>query len=133
MEITVKGRASYRANRELRTALLSSCGGNVKSLWILLLAGTIMLSACSSSSSGAPGGSQNTASLSGNWQFTVASPSDQSFIGGLQGGFLLQTSGSVTGGAVYSISLPPAEGGGNPTLCNGGSAPVVAVLQRCSP
>ena len=128
MEITVKGRASYRANRELRTALLSSCGGNVKSLWILLLAGTIMLSACSSSSSGAPGGSQNTASLSGNWQFTVASPSDQSFIGGLQGGFLLQTSGSVTGGAVYSISLPPAEGGGNPTLCNGGSSPITGTL-----
>jgi hypothetical protein len=87
-----------------------------------------MLSACSSSSSGAPGGSQNTASLSGNWQFTVASPSDQSFIGGLQGGFLLQTSGSVTGGAVYSISLPPAEGGGNPTLCNGGSSPITGTL-----
>ena len=28
--------------------------------------------------------------LSGNWQFTLANPPDGSFLGGLQGGFLLQ-------------------------------------------
>ena len=32
--------------------------------------------------------------LSGNWQFSMAGPGDGSFLGGLQGGFLLQRLGS---------------------------------------
>jgi hypothetical protein len=97
----------------------------VKSLCVLLLAGAMMLSACSG---GASGGSQHSASLSGNWQFTVANPSDQSFFGGLQGGFLLQNNGAVTGAAVYTVLLPPAESGGNATVCNSGSAPITGTI-----
>lgn len=98
--------------------------GRVNSLWVLLFAGTIMLSAC--------GGNSSTGvqlSLTGNWQFTMANPSDQSFLGGLQGGFLLQDQrdGSVAGAATYSVSLP-AEGGGNPTACSSGSAPITATI-----
>jgi hypothetical protein len=37
-----------------------------------------------------PAAAQIQLSLSGNWQFTMAPPSDGSFLGGLQGGFLLQ-------------------------------------------
>jgi hypothetical protein len=92
-------------------------------LGVLLLAG--ILSACGGG--GTSGNGQNVASLSGNWQFTVASPSDQSFLGGLQGGFLLQNNGSITGGAVYSVSLP-AQSGGNPIVCNSGSAPITGTV-----
>jgi hypothetical protein len=122
MQKLIKDRTLCRTNREPFSPGL--CGVRGKSLWAcLLLAGTIALSAC--------GGSGNTGeppvSLSGNWQFTVANPPDQSFLGGLQGGFLLQTNGSVTGAAVYSISLP-GQNGGNPTLCNSGSAPITATV-----
>src|SRR5208282_1669213 len=48
---------------------------------------------------------QNNVTLAGNWQFTMASPSDGSFFGGLQGGFLQQSSGSLKGIAAYAVSL----------------------------
>ncbi len=99
--------------------------GDVKSLWILLLASTLMLSACGSNSSS---GSQSNGALAGNWQFTVASPSDQSFIGGVQGGFLLQTNSMVNGQVVYSVSFPPAQAGGIATVCNSGSAPITGTI-----
>jgi hypothetical protein len=86
----------------------------------LLLASTATLSGCGGSSSNAV---QNPVSLSGNWQFTVAPPPDNSFLGGLQGGFLVQNNSSVAGGAVYSVSLP-SQSGGNPTICNSGSATI---------
>src|SRR5580704_19196532 len=113
-----------RANREL--PLPRFCGWYGKNLWVLLLAGTITLAACGGRS-GSGSSSQNAAPLSGNWQFTVANPPDQSFLGGLQGGFLLQTNGSVTGAAVYAISLP-GQNGGNPTMCNSGSAPITGTV-----
>ena len=109
-----------------RTAFLFACGGNVKSLWILLLAGTLMLSACGSSNSSS--GSQGNGALAGNWQFTVSNPSDQSFVGGVQGGFLLQNNSTVNGQVVYSISFPPAQAGGTATLCNSGSAPIAGTI-----
>ena len=77
--------------RTNRAALLPRfCGGSVKSLWVLLLAGTmtIVLSACGGGASGDP---PQSATLSGNWQFTMASQtdgnsSDPTFSGGLKGG-----------------------------------------------
>jgi hypothetical protein len=85
-----------------------------------LLAATMTLSACGGSSSGA---AQQSATLSGNWQFTVAPPSDGSFLGGLQGGFLQQQNGTVTGAAVYAVSLP-----GLLIPCNSGSAPITGTI-----
>jgi hypothetical protein len=108
-----KDRMPCRANREQAR----SSGQLVVATLMLMM----VLSACGGS--GTSGGSQQSASLSGNWQFTVAPPTDGSFLGGLQGGFLLQNDGSVAGAAVYSVSLP-AQGGGNPTLCNSGSASI---------
>jgi hypothetical protein len=120
--------------------VLDFLGGYVKSLWILLLA-SLMLSGCGGSNSSSP--SQNSGPLAGNWQFTLASPPDGSFLGSsnpactatpgtpvpiCSGGFLLQNKGSVTGAVVYSIELPPSQTGGSPTLCNSGSAPITGTV-----
>src|SRR5258706_3551430 len=104
-----------------------SCGIKVSRRLPVLLAGLIILSACGGGS-GSSSRSQSSGSLAGNWQFTMSAPSDNSFQGGMQGGFLLQSNSSVTGGVTYSISLPPQQQGGAPTLCNSGSAPVTGSL-----
>jgi hypothetical protein len=67
----------------------------------------------------------------GNWQFTMApqtdgNPDDPTFGGGLLGGFLLQSNGSITGQMVYSVTSSIADPGTG--ACNSGSAPVNVVL-----
>ena len=89
-------------------------------LSVLLFGGMVLLAGCGSSSSSGP---QTSPTLSGNWQFNMTAPQDQSFLGGIQGGFLLDNSGSIHGAAVYSVSLP-SQTGGVPILCNSGSAPI---------
>jgi len=116
MEILTKERALSGTNRDPLSPRF--CGWFVN--LTLLLAGTMMLSACGGSS----GSSQiNNLTLSGNWQFTMANPPDGSFLGGLQGGFLLQNTGSVTGAAVYSVSLPLLA-----FPCNSGAAPITGTI-----
>ncbi len=87
-------------------------------LLAMLLASVLTLSAC-----GGVGSSPSTIvtnpTVSGNWQFTMAPPADGSFLGGLQGGFLLQTSGSVNGSITYAVSLPDLL-----IPCNSGSAAI---------
>jgi len=61
-----------------------------------------MMSSCGGGSTSNP---PQDLSIAGNWQFTMAPPSDGSFFGGLEGGFLLQTIGAVKGSANYAISL----------------------------
>jgi hypothetical protein len=86
-----------------------------------LLLAILMLGACGgSSSSTLP---PINVSASGNWQFTMAPPHDGSFTGGLLGGFLLETSGSVTGGTTYAVSLP-----GFLIPCNSGSATITGTV-----
>ncbi len=91
-----------------REAFSLPCRGYARSLWILLLAGTMLLSACGGGASSDP---QKSGTLSGNWQFTMTNPdaTDENpppagTLYGLQGGFLLDNNGAVTGQAVYSIS-----------------------------
>jgi hypothetical protein len=82
----------------------------------------IALTSCGGGSGLQP--SQGSGQLAGNWQFTMTAPSDNSFLGGLQGGFLLQNNQSLSGQVTYAIYLPPASSGAAPTLCNSGTAPV---------
>jgi len=89
-----------------------------------LLAAVAAFCACGNNP---PSTSQNNP-LSGNWEFTMAAPSDGSFVGGLEGGFLLQSNGAVTGGAVYSIALPPSQTGATATVCDSGSASVTGTI-----
>jgi hypothetical protein len=113
--------------------------GHEKNLLALLFAGLI-LSGCGGGSSS--NSSQSGGPLAGNWQFTLAAPSDRSFLGTpspscpppqgtltplCSGGFLQQNKSSVTGGVVYSVALPGTNGG-SPTVCNSGSAPVTGTI-----
>ncbi len=72
-------------------------------------------------------GSQSPTPLSGNWQFTMQAPSDGSFVGGLQGGFVVQQSGAVRGSVIFSVAIPqppPTP----PLVCSSGSAPVTGTI-----
>jgi hypothetical protein len=89
---------------------------------LMLTMAMIALSSCSSGSGLEP--SQGAGQYAGNWQFTMTAPADNSFLGGLQGGFLLQNNQSLSGQATYAVYLPPASSGAAPTLCNSGTAPV---------
>src|ERR1700691_5429775 len=91
METLTKSRGMCKASGKRLAPRF--CAAWMKSLALFLLTGTMMLSACGGGSSS--GDSQIPPTLSGNWQFTMAPPSDGSFLGGLQGGFLLQNNGSV--------------------------------------
>jgi hypothetical protein len=117
----IQDRTKDRTGRELLSGSFArGCAA------ILLLAGTLILTACGSSSGG-PINNPIPLTLTGNWQFTVSNPSDESFSGGIQGGFLVQTGTSATGGATYSVALP-AQNGGSPTVCSSGSATVTGTL-----
>src|SRR5271166_6619458 len=110
------------------------CRVRVRRLWILPLAAAMAMilsfSSCGGTSSG---GQQATATLAGNWQFTMVNP-DPNYpqptpgvpvLYGLQGGFLLQNNGVTTGQAVYSV-----EGQTKPNqqwdVCGSGTATVTA-------
>lgn len=116
-----KNRLPRRAHWELPRP--RECHANRLSFLLLAatLAMTFVLSACGGSSN--PPASQQSAGISGNWQFTVFQNPDSNYPPGqpygLQGGFLLQTNDSVTGQAVYSVSNFTQ---GSPQVCNAGSA-----------
>ena len=96
-------------------------------LLILSLLASLLAAGCGGGSSNSSASSAvQSAQLSGNWQFTLTGPSDNSFVGGPQGGFLLQDKGKVTGGLVYSVGLPQSNS--NPIVCNSGSAAVTGSL-----
>ena len=89
---------------------------------LILVGALIILSGCGGGGSSAE--NQGAGSVAGNWQFTMAAPSDNSFQGGILGGFLTQANGSVTGAVNYSVAIPPTQTGGSSTICNSGSAPM---------
>ncbi len=97
------------------------CGSGrlANSLRILLLAAvTAVLSSCGSSGSN----SEQSGILAGNWQFTMTPGGVSSFVGSpLQGGFLQQQNGSVTGQIVFSIV---ASSG----ICNSGAAAITGTV-----
>ncbi len=117
-------RVLYRAHREQ----LRSRRGHGNALRVSVFAAAVIimmaLSACGAGS--ASGDVPQSATLSGNWQFTMASPNAPTgTVYGLQGGFLLQANGSVTGQAVYSVSNVQNN---QPVVCNSGTATVSGTL-----
>src|SRR5262252_8177478 len=89
------------APAEEKAICLAASVAREGALLFCLCATLLLLSGCggsSSSSNNSSGGAQ----IAGNWQFTMTPPSDGSFLGGIQGGFLLQNNNSVTGSVVYN-------------------------------
>ena len=102
------------------------------SLLSVMLPVSVMLLATMMLSAGGGGSSNNSATqipltLSGNWQFTMSPQVDQNnqvlYLGGLEGGFLLQNSGSAKGSTEYAVSIP-----GILTPCSAGSATVTGTI-----
>jgi hypothetical protein len=118
METTNKGRTQPSGNRgfHLVSLCLDVC------LFVMVAASTMMLSSCGGGSSSNPA---QDLSVAGNWQFTMAPPSDGSFLGGLEGGFLLQTGGAVKGTANYAVSLTNLL-----VPCSNGSAPITGTFKN---
>ncbi len=110
-----------RVKREQRISRLSR--ENVRAFSVLSLIAAVMTIAGCGGSGSSSGNSHTSLTLSGNWQFTVAPPADGSFLGGMQGGFLLQQGGTVSGAAVYAVSLPQLT-----SPCNSGSAPITGTI-----
>ena len=126
---------SFRKQATLTRAFGASLrGGGTRSISIFLLACLALAAAsCGGSSSNA---AQTNSGLGGNWQFSLAVPADNSFEGSpyggtqlsvLQGGFLVQQGGSLSGQALFSIWIPPTNGG-NPIECNSGAATITGTL-----
>jgi hypothetical protein len=90
---------------------------------LLLLAALCLASACGGGSASDPPGN---AAFSGNWQFAMTSP-DPNYPAAtqyaLQGGFLQQSKGSISGQALYSIFFDQVVNG-LPTVCDSGSATI---------
>ncbi|MFZ3341030.1 MAG: choice-of-anchor D domain-containing protein [Terriglobales bacterium] len=115
----------HRKHGRLNSWLPARLGASVNASLVLLLLGLIGLSGCAGSSNS--GDSPPATQLSGNWQFTMQAPPDGSFVGGLQGGFVIREGGSVTGAAVFSIALPqppPTP----PIVCSSGSAGISGTI-----
>ena len=117
MKMLNRHRKRERTSNQPRAILRAAVNG----LLLFLVLTLIELSGCGGTSGAGdpPPGTQ----LSGNWQFTMQAPPDGSYVGGLQGGFLLQNGGSVTGGAVFSVAIPqppPTP----PVVCSSGSTTV---------
>jgi len=107
-----------------RLARSYATGGRLKSSWVaLLLALNLALAACGG---GGSSSQKSNSQAAGNWQFTLTSGQQApSFAGGLQGGFLQQSGSSISGQAVYTITLPSQNG--NPT-CDSGTATITGKI-----
>jgi hypothetical protein len=65
--------------------------------------------------------------VAGNWQFTLTTSGTSFAASPLEGGFLLEQNGSITGQIQVSILLPSTSGGAN-TNCNSGIATVTGTM-----
>ncbi len=113
-------------DKQLRTTHKRSDRGGMTGLCLFLLVIVAFTTfSCGGSSSVAP--PQVSPQVGGNWQFSLSTAGTTFFASPIQGGFLLQKNGSVTGQIAFSIVLP-SQNGGLPITCNSGTAVVVGTL-----
>jgi hypothetical protein len=93
---------------------------------ILMIVVALTFSSCggSSSTTSQQGGDPQ---IGGNWQFAMSTTNTSFFVSPLQGGFLVQKSGAITGQIEFSIVLPGTNGGANMT-CNSGTTSVTGTI-----
>jgi hypothetical protein len=94
---------------------------------LLLTLFTLTLSGCGGTTSSAT--SNADPQVSGNWQFNLGTKNTSLAASPLQGGFLVQKNGSITGQAVFSFVLPaPPQSSNPPTTCNTGTANITGTV-----
>ncbi len=108
-----------------RTCSLAAHGVQAPDL-ILMIILALTFSSCGGN--GGPTSQQGDAQVSGNWQFAMSTTGDSFVVSPLQGGFLLQKNGAITGQIVFSIELPPPSAGASPVFCNSGTAAVTGTI-----
>ena len=94
----------------------------MKSFWTLFSLGCLLLLVGCASTSPSSQNGDHASPLAGNWQFSMAAPSDGSFLGGLQGGFLLRNGNNVTGSSVYAMWVQSSQ------FCSSGSATITGTI-----
>ncbi len=92
---------------------------------ILLVAITLALCSCGGGSSSIL---DQKAQVAGNWQLALTTTGDSFAASPLQGGFLQQNNGALSGQIAFSIVLPPSGGSGANTVCNSGTATVTGTV-----
>ena len=93
----------------------------------LIVVCTLVLSACGGSSKTS---SSTAGTFSGNWRFAMTSPDPNYPAGtqyGLQGGFIVQGSGTVSGQALYSVAFDQIVNG-LPVVCDSGAATISGTI-----
>src|SRR5262249_37081581 len=91
--------------------------------WTLFSLGCLLfLVGCASTSPNSQSGDPPSP-LAGNWKFAMAAPSDGSFLGGLQGGFLSRNGKNVNGSSVYAMWVESSQ------FCSSGSAPITGMIE----
>jgi hypothetical protein len=124
MDVKISSRLQRSRDTRFASATLTA---HFKKLGAWLLPGLmIALSGCGTNRSSTSG--TNTPPVSGNWQFAMTTPAGVSFVSSpLEGGFLLQKNGSLSGQVVFALTLA-GQNGGNPTVCNSGTATVTGTV-----
>jgi len=114
--------------KKLRKTYTASIVPGAQAAWLylfLLIILALTLSSCGGGSSTTS--AQGAPQVSGNWQFTLTTTGDSFVASPLEGGFILQKKGSLTGQIAFSIVLPSTNGGAN-TTCNSGTATVTGTV-----
>jgi hypothetical protein len=93
----------------------------------LFLSIVFALAVSSCGGNGSSTSQQSGAQVGGNWQFAMSTTNTSFIASPLQGGFLLQKNGNITGQIEFAIVLPSTNGGAN-TTCNSGVAPVTGTI-----
>ena len=113
--------------KRLRTTHKTSALGGTDLCLFLLVVVVFTTLSCGGGSSVPP--PEVGPQVAGNWQFTLTTTSTSFTASPLQGGFLLQQNGSITGQIEFSILLPPSSYGSGNTNCNSGTATVTGTMR----
>jgi len=111
--------------KKLRTTHKTSALGATGLCLLLLVIVVFTTLSCGGGSSVAP--PEVGPQVAGNWQFTLTTTSTSFAASPLQGGFLLQQNGSITGQIEFSVLLPSSNGGN--ANCNSGTATVTGTMR----
>jgi hypothetical protein len=114
----------HMQEKKLRGTYKTSALGPTSLCFFLLVIGVFTTLSCGK---GSTDPTQVDPQVGGNWQFTLTSNGTSFAASPLQGGFLLQQNGSITGQVEFSILLPSSNGGLN-INCNSGTATVTGTM-----